>query len=237
MYLVYFDENKFSEEEPFFYIGGVLLEKDKIQAYDKTLMQIQYNFFGTNHLTKNTELHGKEIFHGKANFSKSKLVDRVKLFEDISNFIIHNKITIRMIKIDVKAHQNKYIYAEPEYRLGLMLFLERICDFLDQKDKLGLVFGDYERDEISKSILDFSQFKSKGKTNMYLGRHLGRIIDTIYFTHSHHSRFLQIADIIIFLANRYEVENVKRDKWHENKVRTCWENIKTNNDLKIQEWP
>jgi len=45
MYLIYFDENKFSIEDPYFHIGGILVEKDKVQALDKTLTQIQYNFF------------------------------------------------------------------------------------------------------------------------------------------------------------------------------------------------
>lgn len=67
-----------------------------------------------------------------------------------------------------------------------MLVLERFCDYLDEVDDLGLVFGDYERDELTHSVLDFSQFKTLGKTPMYFGRHLGRLLDTVYFTHSHH---------------------------------------------------
>lgn len=237
MYLIYFDENKFSIEDPFFYIGGILVEKDKVQALDKTLMQIQYNFFGTSVLSKETELHGKDIFHGKGNFKKSKLADRIRLLNDVGNFIINNKIAIRIISIDVNRHRKKYTYPEPEYRLGLTLFLERVCDYLDENDKLGLVFGDYEKDEIANSILDFSQFKLEGRTKMYFGRPLGRLIDTIYFTQSHHSRFLQIADIIIFLANRYNIEPNHVDKWHENEARKIWQKIRDNTDCRIQRWP
>ena len=84
----------------------------------------------------------------------------------------------------------KYAYPVPEYRLGLMLILERFCDYLDGVKDLGVVFGDYEKDELTRSVLDFSQFKIEGKTPMYFGRPLGRLIDTVYFTYSHHSRFL-----------------------------------------------
>jgi len=235
VYLIYFDENKFSVEDPFFYIGGILIESEKVQSLDKTLMQIQYNYFGTSVLLKETELHGKDIFHGKGNFKKMKLAERIKLIVDIANFIMNNKIPIRMICIDVNKHRQRYLYPEPEYRLGLMLFLERICDFLDEKDKLGLVFGDYEKDEITKSILDFSQFKVDGKTKMYFGRPLGRLIDTIYFTQSHHSRFLQISDIMVFLANRYDIEPNQIDKWHENEARAAWEKIKNGTDSKFSD--
>ena len=134
-------------------------------------------------------------------------------------------------------HREKYSYPVPEYRLGLMLILERVCDYLDTVDDLGVVFGDYEKDEITKSILDSSQFKISGKTPMYFGRPLGRLIDTVYFTHSHHSRFLQVADLIIFMAGRYENHEVPQAKWHDQKVLKFWEKIKANARLEIQRWP
>ena len=62
MRLIYFDETKFSEDNPFFFIGGILLPEEHITALENTLMQIQYNFFSTNKLDTTTELHG----HGLA---------------------------------------------------------------------------------------------------------------------------------------------------------------------------
>ena len=52
--------------------------------------------------------------------------------------------------------------------------------------------------------IDFSEYKSQGKTPMYFGRPLGRLLDTVYFTQSHHSRFLQVADLLVYMAGRYE---------------------------------
>jgi len=199
MHFAYFDENKFSEDNPYFWIGGILISDSKIYDLEKTLMQIQYNFFGSNILIKNNEIHGKEIFQGKGNFKGIKLDKRVALFQNIGKFIVNNNIPIQLICIDVKAHRKKYQYPQPEYSLGLMLFLERFCDFLDKIDEIGMVYGDYEKDEIARSIVDFSQFKFSGKTPMYYGRPLGRLIDTIYFTKSHHSRFLQIADVATYI--------------------------------------
>ena len=236
MHLTYFDENKYSSDNPFFIIGGLMIHDEKALGLEDTLSQIQYNFFGTNVLTKETEFHGKEMFHGKGQFKGRKLADRVQVFQDISQFIINNKIPVRMVCIDVRKHREKYNYPIPEYRLGLMLILERFCDFLDHVDDLGIVFGDYEKDEITRSVLDFSQFKVLGKTPMYFGRPLGRLIDTVYFTHSHHSRFLQVADILVYMAGRYENE-FKPVKWHDQQIKEAWENIKANIDLKIQRWP
>jgi hypothetical protein len=237
MQLIYFDESKYSEDNPYFSIGGILVDASKARGIEALLTQIQFNFFGTSVLSKEYELHGKDCFHGKGNFKNSKIADRVKLFDDISSVIINNNLAIRIVCIDVIKHRNKYYYAMPEYRLGLMLFLERSCDYLDSKNDTGLVFGDYEKDEITKSILDFSQFKISGKTPMYYGRALGRLVDTVYFTHSHHSRFLQAADMIMYLANRYGNGTCNCIHWHDLQLRGIWEKIKTNADIAIQHWP
>jgi hypothetical protein len=237
MHLIYFDENKYSEENPFFFIGGLLIEEKKAIELETTISQIQFNYFGTSVLSKESEFHGKELFHGKGNSSKRKLSERIQVFKDIASVIINHKLPIRMVCIDLKKHRSRYAYPMPEYRLGLMLILERFCDYLDEVKDLGVVFGDYEKDEITKSVLDFSQFKLSGKTPMYFGRPLGRLLDTVYFTHSHHSRFLQVADLIIFMAGRYENGLCNSEKWHDNQVRDTWEKIKANVEYKIQHWP
>ena len=72
---------------------------------------------------------------------------------------------------------------------------------------------------------------------MFLGRPLGRLIDTVYFTQSHHSRFLQVADILIYMAGRYENSSQPPQKWHEQKLDGIWENIKANGNIQIQRWP
>ena len=236
MRLIYFDETKFSKNNPFFFIGCILLPEEHITALENTLMQIQYNFFLTNKLDTSTELHGQFIFNGKGAYRKRKLEDRIKLFEDIGGFLVHNKIPIRIVCVDVEKHQEKYRYPEPEYRLGLMLILEQFCLYLDKVNDIGIVFGDYEENEITQSILDFSQFKQSGSTPMFFGRPLGRLKDTIYFTHSHHSRFLQVADMIVYMANRYE-NDYKTEKWHDKKLQAIWENIKENTEFLIKGWP
>ena len=237
MHLAYFDENKYSEENPFFFIGGYLVAEGQVLELESTLTQIQSNFFGSTALRTDTEFHGKDMLHGKGYFKKRKLVERVRLFKGIVSFVLSNKLPIRIICIDVKNHRAKYQYPQPEYRLGLMLVLERFCDFLEKADDLGAVFGDYEKDEISRAILDFSEFKVSGKTPMYFGRPLRRLIDTVYFTHSHHSRFLQVADVLVYMAGRYENMKDRPDKWHDQEIYDLWGQIKTSADIIIQHCP
>jgi hypothetical protein len=213
MYLCYFDENKHTVENPYFFIGGFLVSDKKAIELEKTLSQIAFNFIGSSALTKSSELHGKDLFHGKGNAKGRKIEDRVRVFHDISTFIITNNIKVRMICIDVKRHCEKYCYPMPPYRLGLMLILERFCEVLDKDDELGIVFGDYEADEVTNAVVDFSEYKINQKTPMYFGRPLGRLIDTCYFTQSHYSRFIQLADLLVYMAGRYENKNSVSEKW------------------------
>ena len=172
MHLCYFDENKHGPDNPHFFIGGLLIPDKKALDFENTLSQIAFNFFGARSLIQANELHGKELFHGKGNAKGRKLEERVQVFQDIATFVTNNQIPVRMVCINVERHKNKYQYPMPAYRLGLMLILERFSEYLEQEDDLGLVFGDYEADEVTGAVVDFSEYKSQGKTPMYFGRPL-----------------------------------------------------------------
>lgn len=237
MHLCYFDENKHTAEDPHFFIGWLLIPDKKAIEFENTLGQIAFNFFGSRSLTQANEIHGKELFHGKGNAKGRKLEERVQVFQDVSTFITDNQIPVRMICINVGKHQQRYKYPMPAYRLGLMLILERFAEYLDKIDDLGLVFGDYEADEVTSAVVDFSEYKNQGKTPMYFGRPLGRLLDTVYFTQSHHSRFLQVADLLVYMAGRYENRDDTPEKWHEKTVKDAWNKIKASGNLNIQRWP
>lgn len=237
MHLCYFDENKHFSGNPYFFLGGLLIPDVKAIEFEKTLSQIAFNFLGSRTMARHNELHGKDIFHGKENAKGRKLEERVQVFKDVTNFLITNKIPIRVVQINVPEHKAKYIYAMPPYKLGLMLMLEKFCGYLDKVDDLGLVFGDYEADEVTNAVVDFSEYKNQGKTPMYFGRPLGRLLDTVYFTQSHHSRFLQAADLIVYMAGRFENPKSSFEKWHEKEVNECWQKIKASPEFFIQRWP
>lgn len=237
MWLAYFDENKFdpASGRNHFWIGGLLMPELAASEFEKRLRSIQTDFFGTSILTVQSELHGKELFHGKGNCKNRPLTERIKVFDQVAQCIVDLKLPMRFICIDVPAHRAKYKQAEAEYRLGLMLILERYGDFLDQQKESGLVFCDYEADEITQSMVDFSLFKQTGTTLYWKGRSLERIHDTIYFTPSHHSRFMQAADLLIYLAARYNSQTTPPEKWHEAQAWSIWQKIKAN--AVIQHWP
>ena len=92
MHLCYFDENKHGPDNPNFYIGGLLIPERQALDFESALNRIVLRFFGASSLTRANELHGKEIFHGKANARGRTLEDRVRVFQDIAAFIVNCRI-------------------------------------------------------------------------------------------------------------------------------------------------
>lgn len=163
MQLCYFDENKHSDQSPDFFIGGIIIPDTKATSLEQTLSRLSLNYFGSSSLTKSCEFHGKEIFHGKGASKGKKMENRIQVFRDFARLIIDNQIPIRIARIDVRLHLAKYKYPMETYKLGLMLTLERFAQYLKSTKELGMVFGDYEADEISRAVVDFSEYKKAGK--------------------------------------------------------------------------
>lgn len=237
MHLFYFDENKHGPDNPLFIIGGFLIPDRQACEFERALGDVTHRFFGSSSLNQTCELHGKDLFHGKGNAKGSRLEDRVRVFQEVAEFVARYRIPIRMACIHVERHLQKYRQPTLVYRLGLMLILERFAEYLDGVDDLGLVFGDHEADQVGTAVVDFSQYKTEGRTPMHFGRPLNRLLDTVYFTQSHHSRFLQVADLLVYMAGRYDCRKPITDRWHEHAVGEAWEKIKASGNVFIQRWP
>jgi hypothetical protein len=48
---------------------------------------------------------------------------------------------------------------------------------------------------------------------------------------SHYSRFLQVADLIVYMAGRYEHSTAPATSLHEKEIEECWKKIKAS------DWP
>ena len=49
--------------------------------------------------------------------------------------------------------------------------------------------------------------------------------------------FLQVADLLVYMAGCYENWDDVPDRWHEQAVKTAWGKIKASGNLQIQRWP
>ncbi len=118
-----------------------------------------------------------------------------------------------------------------------MLLLERFCDLLDDYDERAVIFGDYEKDEMGRDVTDFSSFQARGVTQ-YRGRSLDRLIDTLYFTQSHHSRLLQLADVVLYLVHRFDICWDSSNTWIDLQGRSIWEHLRDGASIyRVMKWP
>ncbi len=236
MYLAYFDEVKPTETSALLILGGILVPVDsQLGQLENDLRSIAADAFGHAALEKETEWHGIELWQGKGVFRRWPLAKRLDIFRSLADCIGKYNIAFRAVAFDVEAHNAKYRYPDPPYKLGLMLLLEKFCEFLGE-DR-AVVFGDYEKDEMAAAVRDFSNYQFRGVTDYY-GRSLESLIDTIYFTHSHHSRLLQLADVMLYMVQRFEFGSPDMGKWHEQEGHKIWSDMKTKaHSYVIKTWP
>lgn len=235
MKLIYFDESKADNINPCFFIGGILIDYKYLTHIEDSLIKLQHSYFGNNKLTKETELHGENVFQGNGVFRGKEISERIRLFGSIADIAANFEIPIRVTRINVHKHKKQYISPMPEYSLGLMLTMERFCNYLKNENNIGLMFGDEEHKEINSSIERFNHYKIQGKTDLFYGKSIKELKDTIYFSKSHYSRFIQMTDMLLYMASRYE-KPFEIKNWHDGKLNGIWNKVKKNTDFLLNAW-
>lgn len=77
--------------------------------------------------------------------------------------------------------------------------MERVDSYLKSQSSKGLLIGDRENETVAGEFASMlSQYKSTG-TKWSFGGEVQNLLDTVHFTHSHHSRMLQLADLHVYL--------------------------------------
>ena len=73
-------------------------------------------------------------------------------------------------------------------------------------NSLGMLIGDRENDQVSDRFsTSLSQYKAEG-TEFSLGTEISNLVDSVHFTHSHLSRFLQLADAYAWIL-QFQLKN------------------------------
>lgn len=198
MYLCYFDEIKIDpvRNKNNFFIGGICIDSNSVHDIENELNLIALNFYGSSVLRKDTEFHGSHIMHGHGACEGREIADRIQLLKSLADILNKSSLHLFSTRIDVAIHRKQYTHPMKEYNLGLMLHIENIDRFLNEKNAIGMLFGDYERDHTESSIISLSEFRASG--TQFFGQKISQLVDTLYFAHSHHSRFVQLADVFMY---------------------------------------
>ena len=80
-----------------------------------------------------------------------------------------------------------------------MFLCERANDLVRAQKNIGMLIGDRESDKhAARFATTLSNYKASG-TNFAFGREIRNLVDSVHFTQSHLSRFLQLADVYTWL--------------------------------------
>lgn len=205
MRLIFFDESKNDNDYPSYHIGAIVVEDRRLLEVEARINAVAERVFGTSRLTKETEFHAAEIYHRTKNFKSwndfDARIDVLRELIDILNLEFVDLIDIQINCDRISANQ------VPE-DIAFMFLCERANDYMRHCRDLGMLIGDRENDKsAAKHAGALSDYKARG-TNYAFGREIRQLVDSVHFTQSHLSRFLQLADVYVWLR-QFRTRNMK----------------------------
>lgn len=234
MYLIFFDESKNDNEYPSYHIGAIAIHDSRILETEAQINDIANEIFGSSRLTQETELHAAEIFHRKKNFKDMNNFDaRIDIFRRLIQILNLEHVNL----IDIKINCNLLTANQSPEDIAFMFLCERSNDFMRSRQDLGMLIGDRENDQsASKHAGSLSDYKARG-TNFAFGRNINNLVDSVHFTQSHLSRFLQLADIYVWLL-QFQSRNYNSDNHRHHAIFELLQNEEINLfPRKYKEWP
>ena len=192
MHLVFFDESKDEPDYPHHRIGGVCVAEEHLAGVERSVGAIAEKAFGSAELTRGTELHATDIFHRKGNFKhRPDFGERIALLAECAAVLSLETVRLVSIRINcAKLHRGQN--AE---EIAFMFLCEKADDLLGAEGSLGMLIGDRESDRVADRFAKtLSGYRANG-TDFAYGHDIRNLVDSVHFSHSHLSRFLQLADV------------------------------------------
>lgn len=234
MKLIFFDETKNNDAYPHYHIGGVCIDEEHLRSIEQKISAVAENAFGNADLVRGTELHAAEIYHRKNHFkSWNDFGARIALIDEMMQILSAPEVML----IDVQINAGKLWDTQSPEEVAFMFFCERSNDLCRAHYSVGMLIGDRESDRVAeKYATSLSGYRATG-TNFEYGRNINNLVDSVHFTHSHLSRFLQLADIYTWL-----LQFINRNGRSINDKHQAILQILTRSDIdlgpsKYKEWP
>lgn len=234
MKLIFFDEAKNDDEYPHYHIGGVGIDEEHLAEVEARVNEVVEEAFGQSRLERGNELHAAEIYHRKKHFKDWMDFDqRIVLIDKLMQILSMPQLQLIDIQINVgKLWQNQI----PD-EVAFMFFCERANDLCRARSCLGMLIGDRESDRVAERYAGCLSDYRAGGTDFAFGRDIENLVDSVHFTHSHLSRFLQLADIYTWLL-QFRNRNHGSDNFRHQAIFDIWARKEiTIHPSKYKEWP
>ena len=234
MKLIFFDEAKNDGDYLHYHIGGVCVDEANLTEVEARINTVAEQAFGHAGLVRGTELHAAEIYHRKKHFKDwNDFEARIGLFDEMMQILSMPEVLL----IDVQVNVAKLWPRQVPDEIAFMFFCERSNDLCKARSSLGMLIGDRESDRVAERYaVTLSGYRATG-TNFEFGRNIENLVDSVHFTHSHLSRFLQLADVYTWL-----LQFRNRNRGSENLRHRAIFEILERDDIslvpsKYKEWP
>jgi len=186
------------------YLGGLVTDAPALRHIE-TEMDGLAEFIAdqVDGVEQSIELHGHDMFHGKAEWEPVPLRLRVRACEIASRILAESGARMFFRGMDVPAQRRRYAQPFPAHELVLSQLISDIDKRLGPGRSLGML-GLCHADEhhsADSGRRNLRRFKIEAVAG-HTERHITHIGDTIYFGPSHASRLLQAVDIATFFLNR-----------------------------------
>jgi hypothetical protein len=196
MILVFFDEAKNDPDYEHYHLGAICIDEAQLGDIEARINVLAKKAFGTALLGAATEFHAAEIYHRKKNFksweSFEQRLDLLAGFVDVLS-------TEGLGRVDIQINCAKLHPGQVAEEIAFMFLCERVNAYVRGKKALGMLIGDRESDQhAARHAGTLSQYRANG-TDFAYGHEITNLVDSVHFTHSHLSRFLQLADVYTWL--------------------------------------
>jgi hypothetical protein len=214
MFLFYYDEVKYHPpKQSSFWLGGVAVEASAALSVENKVNEVSEDAFGSRILDRGKEFHGQKLVQGNGCFKGVSVEQRAEFLGRLLKIAADESVLRFFVKVNP---ENFVATSDSPDEIAFMFLVEQINCYLTKKQSYGLLLGDYDEPVIGGSVISLSKFKASG-TYWSKATTVDRIVDTVHFAKSHHSRMIQLADIYLYCRqfHKYDADAPWRKKFNE----------------------
>ncbi|MBT0567690.1 DUF3800 domain-containing protein [Williamsia sp. CHRR-6] len=205
MLLAFVDE---SDQGDFHCFGAVLADENATKQLTERLNSLMRRACFDYGIPQNTEFHAHPMFHGKDAWQTVGQRARANLHEKVVDAIVESDVSLLLRHVSRKRladRQDRKGYPErfPPEQVCFQHVLQRIDRVAQARSTYALVIAD-ERGDRERHRERFATYQVAGTPGIYRHTTLPRLLDTVHFAPSHHSRMLQAADMLAFTYRRHQ---------------------------------
>jgi hypothetical protein len=237
VYICYADESGYAgsgstANQPILAMAGILVNTYNIHRTQDELSELITLVEQTGRRVQ--ELKGQELYRGTGPWRGMKGEDRHGLYEALLQWLAGRPHRVLLSVLDnARAHNlisREYGWVKAPYvAAGLHLALQVQRTNQSQKRNKGKTLLVYDQLGQHEADLSYLIADPPSDTDPYYGYmggpRLDQIVDSVYFVRSHHASFIQLADVVAFVARRRAelVALVRRARFpHERDRLDCW---------------